>query len=124
MAILPFLTHHQVIPAQSHYVTALTAIRNLWHVLVFGSRRRRHLLSHDKIEIRGIADSVGRLVFGRVDAVGVGLEHFVSAMRREAPFPVGVSDEPSGVAAVSVFGDSARRERSTALLVKDSPCYP
>ena len=46
MAILPFLTHHQVFPAQSHNVTALTAIRNLWHVLVFGSRRARDVGGH------------------------------------------------------------------------------
>ena len=104
-------------------MTALAAIRHLWHVQVFGGRRWLHVLSHDKQVLHRIADSVERLVLGRVDAACVGLEHFVMAMWREARFPVGVSDELKRVAMVGAFVGWVRRERATTLLVEGSLCY-
>ncbi len=103
-AILTVLTHQPAFAAQSHYATALTAIRHLWRAQVFGRGRRMHVQSHDKMELRAIADSAELLVFGRADAARVGLDHFLTVMWRKAPFPVGVPDELDGVAAVSAFG--------------------
>lgn len=109
----------------SGYLSTLTATPRLWRFQVFGTKGWAHVLDHEILEVCKLNSVVERRTFPVEDAERIALEHFATAVRGDAPFPVTVAEALNGIAAVEAFVDSANRDgQAVALSMEDFLCSP